>query len=301
MASHPPTSRPPTHSRAGRASRWRQISSFALLLAWAAGAAPLLAQETADYFRQNCVSCHTIGGGRLVGPDLKNATERQNRDWLVGFVFDPKGVLDGGDPYALKLREEAGGALMPPIAGMTRAQAEALISLIEAESGLPESEFAGLDISDEPFSSADILRGRQLFQGYQHLANGGPACISCHTTGSLGALGGGRLGPDLTRVVERLKGRKSLASWLLAPATEVMRPVYAKNRLTNEEILPLVAFLEAEVHGGSEGRGSEDPGTSQITFLLLGLAGTALAFVLADGIWRRRFRAVRRPLVKGEF
>src|SRR6266498_1794214 len=35
------------------------------------------AQEAADFFRQNCVSCHTVGGGRLTGPDLKNITQRK--------------------------------------------------------------------------------------------------------------------------------------------------------------------------------------------------------------------------------
>lgn len=40
------------------------------------------AQETADYFRQNCTSCHTIGGGRLTGPDLKDVEGRKDSDWL---------------------------------------------------------------------------------------------------------------------------------------------------------------------------------------------------------------------------
>ncbi len=258
-------------------------------------AVPASAQETADYFRQNCISCHTIGGGRLVGPDLKNVSARQDRDWLVQFVIDPKGFLDRGDPYALKLKQEAGGALMPPVGSMTPARAEALIDLIAIESALPESEFAGLDIGGEPFSALDIERGRHLFQGLARLTNGGPACSACHTTGSLGGLGGGRLGPDLTRAYERLQGRKGLASWLLAPATEMMRPVYAERRLVNEEILPLVAFLEDEAR-----HGTEDPGTARITFLLLGLAGAAFGFVAADGIWRGRFRGVREPLVKGK-
>ena len=278
----------------------RERHARALTLTWlglfaTAVAAPLPAQETADYFRQNCISCHTIGGGRLVGPDLKDVTTRQDREWLVQFVLDPKGFLDRGDAYALKLKQEAGGALMPPVAGMTQQRAAALIDLIEAESALPESEFAGLDIGDEPFSSLDIERGRQLFGGLAPLTNGGPACSTCHTTGSLGGLGGGRLGPDLTRVYERLQGRKALASWLLAPATEVMRPVYAQQRLTNEEILPLVAFLEDEARSGIE-----DTGTARITFLLLGLAFAAFGFVAADGIWRGRFRGVREPLVKGK-
>lgn len=279
-----------------RRSPQRRTLSLAAVLLWAAAAsAPGLAQEAADLFRQSCISCHTIGGGRLVGPDLKNVVERQDRAWLVQFVLDPKAVLDRGDPYVLKLKQEAGGAVMPPVVGMTLARAEALISLIEAESALPESEFKGLDIGDEPFSDRDIERGRLFFRGDLRFANSGPSCISCHTAGSIGGLGGGWLGPDLTRVFERLQGRKNLASWLMAPATEVMRPVYASQRLTNEEILPLVAFLEDEARGG----GAEDPGTSRITFLLLGLAGAAFGFLAADGIWRRRFRAVRQPLVRG--
>lgn len=291
MAGHQIRSR----QRGTEGTRRHRILIVTMILFWVSGFTPTLAQETADYFRQNCVSCHTIGGGRLVGPDLKDVSARQDREWLIQFIVGPKAVLDSGDPYALQLRQEAGGALMPNIAGMTRAKAEALLSLIDSESALEESEFAGLDIGDEPFTAMDIERGRQLFLGISPFANAGPPCLSCHTVGGLGGLSGGRLGPDLTRVYERLQGRKNLASWLLAPATEVMRPVYASRRLSNEEIVPLVAFLEDQAR-----QGTEDPGTSQLTFLLLGLAGAAIAFIAADGIWRRRFRAVRGPLVRGE-
>ena len=61
------------------------------------------AQETADYFRQNCASCHTIGGGRLTGPDLKNVWERQDEEWLRSFILNPQAKLDSGDAYALQL------------------------------------------------------------------------------------------------------------------------------------------------------------------------------------------------------
>ena len=253
------------------------------------------AQEAVATFRQSCMSCHTVGGGRLVGPDLKSVEERQNREWLIGFIMDPKGVLAGGDAYALKLKDEAGGVVMPPIVGMTRAQAAAILDLIAAESVLEASQFAGLDIGDEPFAVADIQRGRAIFRGDVRLENGGPACLSCHTAEGLGGLGGGRLGPDLTRVYERLKGRKNLASWLLAPATETMQPIYAKASLTNEEILPLVAYLEDEARTGKD-----DTTTAQVIFLLLGLAGAVLGFVAADSIWSGRLRGVRRELVRGE-
>lgn len=252
------------------------------------------AQEAVTTFRQSCMSCHTVGGGRLVGPDLKNVEERKDRAWLVGFIMDPKGVLASGDPYALKLKDEAAGVVMPPIVGLTRERAEAILDLIAAESALEASQFAGLDIGDEPFSQADIQLGKRIFRGDVRLENGGPSCLSCHTVEGLGGLGGGRLGPDLTRAYERLQGRKNLASWLLAPATETMQPVYAKASLTNEEILPLVAYLEDEARTGKE-----DTTTAQVIFLLLGLGGAVLGFVAADSIWSGRLRGVRRSLVRG--
>lgn len=252
------------------------------------------AQEAVNTFRQSCMSCHTVGGGRLVGPDLKHVEERRDRAWLVDFIVDPKGVLASGDPYALQLKDEAGGVIMPPIVGMTREQAEALLDLIAAESLLEASQFAGLDIGDEPFTEADIELGRAIFRGDVGLTNGGPSCLGCHTVQGLGGLGGGRLGPDLTRVYERLQGRKNLASWLLAPATETMQPVYAAANLTNEEILPLVAFLEEEARTGTA-----DTTTAQVIFLLLGLGGAVVGFVAADSIWKGRLRGVRRSLVRG--
>lgn len=275
-------------------ARWIFTAS-GLLLAGLLGPAAARAQDAATFFRQSCSSCHTVGGGKLVGPDLKDVTKRKDRPWLLNFVQNPKAVLDSGDPYALKLKEEAGGAVMVPIAGMTPQRAQELLALIEAESKLAKSQFQGLQITDEPFSPADIARGRNLFTGRIRLANGGASCMSCHTTGGMTGLSGGRLGPDLTRVYERLKGRKGLASWLQAPATATMQPVFAKTPLTNEEILPLVAWLEAEAQ-----RGGEDDGTARLTFLLLGLGGAAAGLAVFDGAWRKRFRAVRRPLVKGQ-
>ena len=253
------------------------------------------AQEADNTFRQNCMSCHTIGGGRLVGPDLKGVEERKDRDWLVAFIMDPKGVLASGDLYALKLKEEAGGVIMPTVVGLTPERAAAILDLIAAESQLEASQFAGLDIGDEPFAEIDIELGRQMFRGRLRLVNGGPACMSCHTVAGLGGLGGGRLGPDLTRVYERLQGRRYFAYSCCRWYTETMQPIYAKASLTNEEILPLVAFLEEEARTGKE-----DTATAQVSFLLLGLAGAALGFVAADLLWRGRLRGVRRPLVRGE-
>ncbi len=250
------------------------------------------AQDAAAYFQQNCVSCHTIGGGRLTGPDLKDVTQRRDHAWLLKYLPNPKAMIDAGDPVAVQLFQEARNVLMPPPPGLTPAMTDSLISLIEAESKLEKSRFVGIQISDRPFTAQDVARGRMLVRGETAQVGGGPSCISCHTIRGVGSLGGGRLGPDLTKVYERLQGRKSLAVWLSAPATPTMQAVFRQTPLQAEEVLPIVAYLEDAAQ-----RGGEDTGVGRATFLLLGLGGAAACLLLMDGAWRNRFRAVRGPLV----
>jgi mono/diheme cytochrome c family protein len=265
-------------------SVWLLLMLFSALVAEAQ-------QQPADYFRQSCASCHTVGGGRLVGPDLKNVTQRKDRAWLTQFIQGPKAVIDSGDPYAVQLQKEAQGVTMPTL-GLDSTRAQALLDLIDAESKLPKSQFAGTQISDRPFTARDVDTGRALFTGMQSLKNGGPACISCHTSRGLGGLSGGRLGPDLTLVYERLQGRKGLGAWLSNPASSTMTPIFKKSPLHGDDILPLLAYFEAAAKNG----GSDDT-TARLNFLLFGMGGTVIGLVLLDGVWKKRFRGVRRQLV----
>ena len=151
-----------------------------LLLFVMSGAASTSAQDTPDYFRQNCTNCHTIGGGRLAGPDLKNVGQRKDAEWLITFLANPRQVIESGDAYAAKLVEESRGVVMPIGPGMNRYRAEQLLKLIEAESKLEESHFKGLRISTEPFTEQDRTAGREWFVGRRPFKNGGTACGSCH-------------------------------------------------------------------------------------------------------------------------
>ncbi|MCP3981198.1 MAG: c-type cytochrome [bacterium] len=254
--------------------------------------APAAAQDRVDDFRLNCASCHTIGGGRLVGPDLIGVTERKDRAWLARFIVDPQSVIDSGDAYAMKILDEARGVVMTAVPGMTIDRAMNLLDLIEAESTADKSQFAGIQISDRPFTAADIATGREIFLGTQRLTKRGPSCVSCHSVNGIGVLAGGKLGPDLNAVFERLNGRKGLATWLSAPATLTMQSVYKDHPLDDDEIMSLVAFFsDKSVAPPESGQ------AATLIFILLGMAGTAAALVLFDVVWRRRFRAVRRELV----
>jgi len=253
----------------------------------------LFAQDPTADFRTNCMSCHTIGGGRLTGPDLKNVTQRKDRAWLATFIQDPKSVIDAGDPYAQELMKASRGVVMPTLPAMTRARAEALLSLIEAESKLEKSQFAGVQISERPFTPRDVEVGHGIFMGTVPLKNGGPSCISCHTVQGIKLFGGGTLAPDLTTVFERYQGRKTLATWLSAPATPTMQSVFKKQALEGEEILALVAYFQSTL-----ARNPEDVSAERLNFILIGLAGALIVLGLFDVVWNKRLRTVRRALVQ---
>lgn len=289
-----------SHRIAGLFSAAVRISSAcAVLVLLLALAAPAQAQDAPTYFKQNCSSCHTIGAGRLAGPDLKNVHTRRDRAWLKQFVSNPRAMIDRGDPYTLKLLQAANGVVMPSPQGLTDARLNELLDFIDAESKAGRI-WGGGGISDRPYTQADLAAGMAMFTGARPLAKGGAACISCHTVGTLGSFGGGRLAPapqyDLTRVYERLGGRKALGSWLSAPPTPTMNAIFKQHPIEPDEAFALLAVVE-----DAAARSGEADAVPLLNFFLISLGGAVVGLVTFGTVWRGRFRSVRRALVRGEF
>jgi len=252
------------------------------------------AQDAGTFFRQNCSACHTIGGGHLIGPDLEGVTKRKDRAWLIKFLQSPKAMIDSGDAYAAQLVHDAPGQMvMPTIPGMNPDLASALLDYIEEPTGQAKPATAAPPVSDQPFTAADIALGRQLFFGERSFANGGPACISCHTLGTVGSLGGGRLGPDLTNVFDRLGGRRGLGAWLSAPPTPTMQSVFGKHSLQPDEILPLLATID-----DANNRSHPANNSSILKFFAFGFTGMLIGLSILQLAWRGRIRSVRRSIVR---
>lgn len=279
------------------------ILVFGVLASCFVTASDCQAQETAAYFKANCASCHTIGGGRLTGPDLKAVLGRaqqagKDRDWLIQYMLDPQRMINSGDAYAAQLLQEARGVVMPKIVGLDADKAGYLIDLIEAESLLEESQFKGAAVSNEPFTAQDVERGLAIFTGHEKLKGGSAMCMSCHRLPGVGGLGGGNLGPDLTRVYEEGQyttgGRATLTAWLGAPATPTMQSLLKDKPLEPDEIHGLVALLENRAVKSQP----EPLGASMVSFAILGLLGAALALFVFDSIWKMRLQSVRRALVE---
>ena len=248
-----------------------------------------------EYFEKNCFSCHTIGGGRLTGPDLKDVDKRKDAVWLEKFILNPQTVINNGDTYASKLLKDARGVVMPKVSNLNASMTRALLKFIKEESGKEKSRFAGSTLADRPLTEEDLQIGAALFMGTTRLKNRGPSCISCHEIAGEGFLGGGLLGPDLTEAYGRLGGKTAIAAWLSNPSSETMSPIYKKHPIDEDEVLPLVAFLKNKAEGKDIVSDAHD-----FNFMIFGFIGLALCLVLFDLAWGNRLRAVRKPMVKGE-
>ena len=245
------------------------------------------AQPPATIFAEQCSGCHTIGGGPGAGPDLKDVAARRSRAWLLQIIRNPQRLVAAKDPAFMALRNEFAGMEMPAFPDVTNAEAGALLDYIAQQSGTmsrpPEPQ---------PASHPQSLdTGKRLFTGERRLARGGAPCVSCHTVRGIGGLGGGRLGPDLTRSFERLGKAKGMAGWLSVTPTPVIATAYKRNALSPDEIGALTAFVQQASTAGIDG--GQD---ARLLFIGLAAGCTLLGLVAIGGTWRKRLRGVRENL-----
>lgn len=109
----------------------RHLNRFFGILACLVLAAAASAQTPADQgralFEQMCVSCHTVGGGDRVGPDLAGVTQRRDETWLKRMIGEPDALIAEGDPVVTQLVERYKGIVMPRL-GLEAGQVEAIVA-----------------------------------------------------------------------------------------------------------------------------------------------------------------------------
>lgn len=207
-----------------------------------AQASPAWAQTGEELFKANCSACHTVGGGRLVGPDLAGVGDRRAPEWIVRFVQGSQAMVKAGDETAVALFKEYASIPMPD-QPLTEAQ---VLSIVEYARGSGAAAAAmappPAQVAAEP-TQADIEHGQALFQGKARPKNGGPSCNSCHEVVHDAVIGGGVLARELTTVFGRLGG-PGVRSIIGAPPFPVMQRAYLDKPLTPEEVSSLVAFLQ---------------------------------------------------------
>lgn len=232
-------------------------------------------------FAAQCSSCHTIGGGPLVGPDLEGVTGRQSVAWLLEWIQSPDEVIARNDPYATALLQEFNNIQMPNL-DLSTGQVEDVLAYLEN----PDGQISPQSAVPEGGKPED---GKALFTGSISLSNGGPPCMSCHSTTGVGELGGGTLGPDLTNVYGRYG--EGLPATLEGLPFPTMQGVFGEKPLTDGEIADLYAYFVQTDQKTSE--------PISFNFVWLGVGGFLVFTLVGHLIWRKRLTGVRKPLLGG--
>jgi len=265
------------------------VSGVLLTLIWLGPIGSVMAAESGqEIFQSKCVACHTIGSGRLVGPDLAGVTERRTQTWLTSFIQSSQSLVKSGDADAVAMFEQFSGMIMPDFP-LTDAQITELLGYIRDTDS--NADAVADERSDEepaatePLSMEHVLKGQELFQGTTRFVNGGPSCNACHDVKHDAVIGGGILAAELTTVFSRMGGSGVGAILGQAPFP-VMQIAYKNNSLTDDEIIYLIAFLQ----DADEHHLLQQPRDYGMGLFVSGAVGAGVMYLLFAFIWRGRKR-----------
>ncbi|HJY23679.1 MAG TPA: c-type cytochrome [Hanamia sp.] len=109
-------------------------------------------------FKANCASCHKPDE-HYVGPALKGAREREpSKDWVYKWIANASSMANT-DPYAMKLKAEAGGVVMTSFPDLKKDEIDAILDWADnyAKPGAPAGGAPGA--APAPTSDNSILYG----------------------------------------------------------------------------------------------------------------------------------------------
>ena len=236
-------------------------------------------------FTQKCTACHTIGGGKLVGPDLANVHTQRTEEWIIKFVQSSQSVIKSGDSTAVAVFNQHNKVIMPD-QDVNANQIKLILSYIAANSpdaNDPNAKTPLQIFNTALITAADIGKGKNLFEGLTKLTNGGAACISCHNINNQSMFNGGLLAKDLTTTFSRLSAA-GVDGILRNPPFPAMINAFDSAPLTDQEIKELLAFLYSTDKRGDV---QLSPLQTQFDFLIGIIIGLNIALAVFFFMWQR--------------
>lgn len=202
-----------------------------------------LAQDGELLFKSHCAACHSIGKGKLVGPDLVGISEKRSFDWQVSFIRSSQNLISSGDADAVAIAKEYYNMLMPDFSG-TDEEIKAIIHFLDKSSGLQESVSESVKDTVKIYPG-NIDTGRMYMEGSLTFNNKGASCIACHHVNFTGAKQGGLLAKELTSSYKTSGGDAGLNAIIDNSPFPSMKIAYQNNTITPQEIAHITAYLKA--------------------------------------------------------
>ena len=175
----------------------------------------LSAQQGEELYLTNCAACHTIGKGRLVGPDLSGISSKRSEKWQISFIKSSKKMIDSGDPDAVAIAKEYFNILMPDYNG-SDADIKAIIKYIDKTGDQPIPIVEDLLIVVKVWPG-NIDTGQLYFEGSLAFRNKGASCLSCHHVSFPNAREGGLLAKDLSLSYKTSGGEAGINAIMTSP------------------------------------------------------------------------------------
>ncbi len=238
-----------------------------------------------EIYEKNCAVCHKLTAEKLVGPGLKDVTQRHEKAWLKKFIVASQDMVKAGDKAAVKIFNENGKIPMPDHKSLSDDDLDQLISYIETYKP-SEARKVTVDITKKDgFSRDDMLRGERLFNGVLPFGKGTTLnCVSCHAVIATDSLNFNPSAADLAKAWQEPNGT-NLYQVLNEPTSAKMTEVHKGLQLSDKEIYDISAFLS-----GVGKKGIIWEGTFPARLLLFLFLGLLMALALADLIWFKRVK-----------
>lgn len=256
------------------------------------------AQDGAALYK-TCAACHTIGGGKTVGPDLKGITKRRTNDWLVQFIQSSGKLIKSGDPDAVAVFKQFNNIPMPDNV-LTVDQVNKILAHIDGGAGgaTIDPKQAALqhkvDSMLKTNSPLDILAGKELFNGERRLENGGASCTSCHNATYNNSGKGGILAKDLTKAYSRLGGFAGIKGIIASAPFPSMLATYKNHPVTEIENAQIQLFLK-----NTDEQNPVQPVVEKTWFLYAAMIVGLFILLAIAGLWFRRKRfSVNHAILK---
>ena len=284
-----------------KAASGRAIAIFAILIVFLVNS--LQAQDGEQLYQQ-CRACHTIGQGKLLGPDLMDVTKKRDVVWVKNFIKSSQSMIKSGDPDAIAIFEEFNNLVMIDYP-LPEADIEAIIKYIDSFSSPnveDEAEASGED-SLSAIKNADYLasidtdeieaNGKALFEGSRSFKNGGASCISCHHVNADEGVQGGLLAKDLTQSFSRIGGMAGIKGIIDFPPYPAMKDAYTNAAISEEESVQLQVFLMR----ADKKNAMTDSSVS--SFMKQGIVGMLVLLVIISLLWfKRKKRSVNYHIIQ---
>jgi cytochrome c551/c552 len=83
-----------------------KISILSTVILLAISITSSYSQDGATLFKNTCGACHTVGKGKLVGPDLIDVNTKHSEQWLLSWVKSSQTMVKKGDKEAVAVFNE---------------------------------------------------------------------------------------------------------------------------------------------------------------------------------------------------